>query len=70
MSESDENRDAFDGQPDQATILDVTKVSQGDRIGLVEAVKEAFARRGVEIEEGDRIVYREYDEHIVIEPAK
>jgi hypothetical protein len=72
MYESADGPDGADDDTDQSsvTILDTSTVSQGGRISLVDAVQEAFAERGIEIEEGDRIVYVLRDENIVIEPAK
>lgn len=54
---------------DDGRILGTTTVSQGGRITLLADVVDAFADRGVEITEGDVVVYRLYDGKVVVEPA-
>ena len=53
----------------EVEILGTTTVAQGGRISIVEGVREAFADRGIEIEEGDRLVYKLRDGHVVVELA-
>ncbi|NHN59531.1 MULTISPECIES: hypothetical protein [Halorussus] len=50
-------------------ILGTTTVTQRWRISLIKAVREEFAEEGVEVEEGDRLVYKLRDGQIVVEPA-
>jgi len=50
-------------------ILGTTTVTQRWRISLIKAVREEFAEDGLEVEEGDRLVYKLRDGQIVIEPA-
>ncbi|WP_435175296.1 hypothetical protein [Halorussus sp. AFM4] len=50
-------------------ILGTTTVTQRWRISLIKAVREEFAEDGVEVEEGDRLVYKLRDGQIVVEPA-
>jgi hypothetical protein len=54
---------------DRGRILGTTTVSRGDRITLIVGVRESFSDRGVEVEEGDTIVYRLSDDRVVVEPA-
>ena len=54
---------------DEVEILGTTLVAQGGRISIVEGVREAFADRGIEIQEGDRLVYKLRDGHVVVELA-
>ncbi|WP_266077855.1 hypothetical protein [Haladaptatus caseinilyticus] len=51
-------------------ILGTTKIAQRWRISLIKDVRKIFEKRGVELEEGDRVVFVERDGDIVIEPAK
>jgi hypothetical protein len=50
-------------------ILGTTTVTQRWRISLIKAVREEFAENGLDVEEGDRLVYKLRDGQIVIEPA-
>jgi hypothetical protein len=50
-------------------ILGTTKVTDRWRISLIKAVREEFAERGEDVEEGDLIVFRERDGEVVVEPA-
>lgn len=50
-------------------ILGTTTVTQRWRISLIKAVREEFAKDGLDVEEGDRLVYKLRDGQIVIEPA-
>lgn len=50
-------------------ILGTTKISDRWRISLLEAVREELADDGVEIEEGDLLVYKISGEKLVIELA-
>ena len=50
-------------------ILGTTTVTQRWRISLIKAVREEFAEDGVDVEEGDRLVYKLRDGQIVVEPA-
>ncbi|UPV74752.1 AbrB/MazE/SpoVT family DNA-binding domain-containing protein [Halorussus limi] len=50
-------------------ILGTTTVTQRWRISLIKAVREEFAEEGLDVEEGDRLVYKLRDGQIVIEPA-
>jgi hypothetical protein len=50
-------------------ILGTTTVTQRWRISLIKAVREEFAEDGLDVEEGDRLVYKLRDGQIVIEPA-
>ncbi|WP_276301848.1 hypothetical protein [Halorussus lipolyticus] len=50
-------------------ILGTTTVTQRWRISLIKAVREEFADDGLEVEEGDRLVYKLRDGQIVVEPA-
>ena len=50
-------------------ILGTTTVTQRWRISLIKAVREEFAEDGLNVEEGDRLVYKLRDGQIVIEPA-
>ncbi|WP_192498401.1 hypothetical protein [Halorussus halophilus] len=50
-------------------ILGTTTVTQRWRISLIKAVREEFEKDGVEVEEGDRLVYKLKDGEIVVEPA-
>jgi hypothetical protein len=50
-------------------ILGTTTVTQRWRISLIKAVREEFAEDGLDVEEGDRLVYKLRDGEIVIEPA-
>ncbi|WP_135824302.1 AbrB/MazE/SpoVT family DNA-binding domain-containing protein [Halorussus ruber] len=50
-------------------ILGTTTVTQRWRISLIKAVREEFADDGLDVEEGDRLVYKLRDGQIVIEPA-
>ena len=50
-------------------ILGTTTVTQRWRISLIKAVREEFAEDGLDVEEGDRLVYKLRDDQIVIEPA-
>ncbi|MFC7079732.1 hypothetical protein [Halorussus caseinilyticus] len=50
-------------------ILGTTTVTQRWRISLIKAVREEFAEDGLEVEEGDRLVYKLRDGQIVVEPA-
>lgn len=50
-------------------ILGTTTVTQRWRISLIKAVREEFAEDGMDVEEGDRLVYKLRDGQIVIEPA-
>jgi hypothetical protein len=54
---------------DNEKILGTTTVTQRWRISLIKAVREEFAEDGVEVEEGDRLVYKLRDGQIVVEPA-
>ena len=70
---SDESGDSGRGNgyddAERGRILGTTTVSRSGRISVVEGVKEAFGDRGVGIEEGNLIVYRDCDETVVVEPA-
>ncbi|WP_458205234.1 hypothetical protein [Haladaptatus sp. NG-SE-30] len=48
-------------------ILGTTTIAQRWRISLIKDVREAFADKGVEFEEGDIVVFKERDGEIVIE---
>ena len=61
--------DAVSSDDDRGRILGTTTVSQGGRISLVTDVREVFEDWGVEVEEGDLVVYRLYDGRVVVEPA-
>ncbi len=50
-------------------ILGTTTVTQRWRISLIKAVREEFAEDGLDVEEGDRLVYKLRDGQIVVEPA-
>ena len=50
-------------------ILGTTTVTQRWRISLIKAVREEFAEEGLDVEEGDRLVYKLRDGQIVVEPA-
>ena len=50
-------------------ILGTTTVTQRWRISLIKAVREEFADDGMDVEEGDRLVYKLRDGQIVVEPA-
>jgi len=50
-------------------ILGTTTVTQRWRISLIKAVREEFAEDGIDVEEGDRLVYKLRDGEIVVEPA-
>jgi len=50
-------------------ILGTTTVTQRWRISLIKAVREEFAEDGLDVEEGDRLVYKLRDGEIVVEPA-
>ncbi|WP_135828193.1 AbrB/MazE/SpoVT family DNA-binding domain-containing protein [Halorussus halobius] len=50
-------------------ILGTTTVTQRWRISLIKAVREEFAADGLDVEEGDRLVYKLRDGQIVVEPA-
>ncbi|WP_198661996.1 hypothetical protein [Halorussus litoreus] len=50
-------------------ILGTTTVTQRWRISLIKAVREEFAKDGIDVEEGDRLVYKLRDGEIVVEPA-
>jgi hypothetical protein len=50
-------------------ILGTTTVTQRWRISLIKAVREEFAEDGMDVEEGDRLVYKLRDGEIVVEPA-
>ncbi|MFC4447984.1 AbrB/MazE/SpoVT family DNA-binding domain-containing protein [Halorussus aquaticus] len=50
-------------------ILGTTTVTQRWRISLIKAVREEFAEDGLDVEEGDRLVYKLRDGQIIIEPA-
>lgn len=50
-------------------ILGTTKVTDRWRISLIKAVREEFADAGLEVEVGDRLVYKLRDGQIVVEPA-
>lgn len=50
-------------------ILGVTTISDRWRISLIKDVRDAFAESNVEVEEGDKLVYRLRDGEIVIESA-
>ena len=50
-------------------ILGTTTVTQRWRISLIKAVREEFADDGIDVEEGDRLVYKLRDGQIVVEPA-
>jgi len=50
-------------------ILGTTTVTQRWRISLIKAVREEFADDGLDVEEGDRLVYKLRDGEIVVEPA-
>ncbi|USZ67719.1 hypothetical protein NGM10_13410 [Halorussus salilacus] len=50
-------------------ILGTTTVTQRWRISLIKAVREEFADDGMDVEEGDRLVYKLRDGEIVVEPA-
>lgn len=50
-------------------ILGTTTVTQRWRISLIKAVREEFADDGLDVEEGDRLVYKLRDGQIVVEPA-
>lgn len=54
---------------DNEKILGTTTVTQRWRISLIKAVREEFAEDGVDVEEGDRLVYKLRDGQIVVEPA-
>jgi hypothetical protein len=54
---------------DNEKILGTTTVTQRWRISLIKAVREEFAEDGVDVEEGDRLVYKLKDGQIVVEPA-
>ncbi|WP_458189969.1 hypothetical protein [Haladaptatus sp. NG-WS-4] len=51
-------------------ILGTTKIAQRWRISLIKAVREALTERGVELEEGDVVVFKECDGEIIVEPGK
>lgn len=64
-----ENSDASETETRRRTkTLGTTTISQGGRISLIQDVRDTFADRGVEIEEGDRVVYKVRDGHVVVEP--
>jgi hypothetical protein len=68
--DSDAAGDSVDSDDaDHGRILGTTTVSQGGRISLVADVRDVFADRGVEVEQGDLIVYKLYDGRVVVEPA-
>lgn len=50
-------------------ILGTTTVTQRWRISLIKAVREEFAEKGIDVEEGDRLVYKLRDGEIVVETA-
>lgn len=50
-------------------ILGTTTVTQRWRISLIKAVREEFAEDGIDVEEGDRLVYKLRDGEIVVEAA-
>jgi hypothetical protein len=54
---------------DNEKILGTTTVTQRWRISLIKAVREEFAKDGVNVEEGDRLVYKLRDGQIIVEPA-
>ena len=55
-------------EPDEK-ILGTTTVTQRWRISLIKAVREEFAEDGIDVEEGDRLVYKLRDGQIIVEPA-
>lgn len=55
--------------PEDEQILGTTKVTDRWRISLIKAVREEFSDAGTDIEIGDRIVFKERDGLIVVEPA-
>lgn len=57
------------GEDNEEKILGTTTVTQRWRISLIKAVREEFAEDGVDVEEGDRLVYKLKDGEIVVEPA-
>lgn len=60
---------SFGESADGDEILGTTTVSDRWRISLIEDVCEEFTDEGIEIAEGDRLVYKRRDGEIVIEPA-
>ena len=50
-------------------ILGTTTVTQRWRISLIKAVREEFAEDGLDVEEGDRLVFKKRDGEIIVEPA-
>ena len=54
---------------DQGRILGTTKVTDRWRISLIKAVREELEEVDREVEIGDRVVFRERDGEILIEPA-
>ncbi|WP_162833853.1 hypothetical protein [Haladaptatus cibarius] len=51
-------------------ILGTTKIAQRWRISLIKDVREAFDEQGVELEEGDRVMFVERDGEILIKSTK
>lgn len=58
-----------DESADGDEILGTTTVSDRWRISLIKDVRKEFANEGIEVAEGDRLVYKRRDGKIVIEPA-
>ena len=54
---------------DRARILGTTKVTDRWRISLIKAVREEFEDDGHPVEIGDRVVFKERDGTVIIEPA-
>ncbi|MFC7046484.1 hypothetical protein ACFQH6_14695 [Halobacteriaceae archaeon GCM10025711] len=50
-------------------ILGTTKVTDRWRISLIKAVREEFEAAGEEVEVGDRLVFKQRDGRIIVEPA-
>jgi len=64
---TDENSDASETRRRTKT-LGTTKISQGGRISLIQDVRDVFADWGVEIDEGDQVVFAIRDGHVVVKP--
>jgi len=66
---TDERRDANENEVrTRAKTLGTTTMSQGGRISLISDVRDVFADRGVDVDEGDQVVYKIRDGHVVVEP--